>query len=723
MTGRGLASLAVCACAALVWGSTALADPSNTSPPQLSGSDGGMLAVDAAPTLSLSTGSWSSSSPDDLTYAFQWQSCSYPNAVLANAPVAYYRLGEAAGSTEAADVSGFSQPSVPVPSSAAGAAGAIAGDGDTAYQFPLRTFVQGILYPLARGPAFVPSDFASGTSPASIEAWVNPSGAPYTDGYIAGFGSDTADQSSLNLELYNTGSAIRLAANDGTRRYVATSGSIAAGRWYHVVLTYDGTAIRLYLDGALVGAFNETSTFSLVPDVARIDASVPATSALQQFGGAMDDVAFYDDALDTATVKAHATAGTTASAAVRCEDIAGATSPTLTVSPDLAGTRIRGQVEATDDAGATAAWSDEVAVGGSVAVAQPQDLTSSIPFGPTLVGGTVVAADGSPVAGARVSVYSNLATRTRVTEPLLAETYTDANGAYSVSFGGLDTPLLNLIVVARGAGFGATTYVAREYDSDAGLWLDDAGALPGSVDLVLPTDGSSTAFSGPSRRFPVPCPPPRKSLVAGPKPGIMSVADVHTWSYVKGQLTYIQGSKTTVNVAASVRPSGGFVSTSATKSFSGGYTLSQQYPVRGPNTNIAETTAADAAEYLTISSCWKYTYTVEPYAFIGGTTTPRSVSAGSNGRCPTHFTDNSTFYVPGAKVTRSNGRGVTYSGGFSINFGLFSVGLAARTDWSSNTSETWYPQPGGGGKVWFCGDGTAQYWFNAQRIYNGPWTS
>jgi hypothetical protein len=145
--------------------------------------------------------------------------------------------------------------------------------------------------------------------------------------------------------------------------------------------------------------------------------------------------------------------------------------------------------------------------------------------------------------------------------------------------------------------------------------------------------------------------------------------------------------------------------------------------LRGPNTNIAETTAANASEYKTITSCWKSTYTIEPSSFIGGTLTPRTVSAGSNGHCPTTITTNSTSFSPGSKVTRSSGKGFTYSGGFSINFGPFSVGLNTRTDWSSMTTEVWYPQSGGGNKVWFCGDGSSSSWINAQRIYNGPWTA
>jgi hypothetical protein len=79
--------------------------------------------------------------------------------------------------------------------------------------------------------------------------------------------------------------------------------------------------------------------------------------------------------------------------------------------------------------------------------------------------------------------------------------------------------------------------------------------------------------------------------------------------------------------------------------------------------------------------------------------------------------------VPGAKVTRTNATGVTYSNGFTVSFGGFSVGLTIRTDWSNTLTEVWWPQSGGGRKLWFCGDGSKPYWYQAQRIYQGPWTA
>jgi hypothetical protein len=705
MTGRGLLLLALCLVALFVIAPPALADPTLTAAPVVTGSS----------TLSIDPGTWSTTSANGITYDYQWQSCSYPNAVLGDAPLAYYRLGDDFG----VDVSGLDQPQLDA--TYATHSGAIAGDSDRAYYNSPVSWAPGVTYPTTTGEEFAPSDFPAGRAPITIEAWIKPDAFPHDDAFIAGVGNDATPGTSLNLELYNAGIfGTKLAVWDGSHRYVANAGGITTRTFTHVAVTYDGTMLRLWSNGTMVGSF--TAYLSLDPAEARIGASVPATTTEQTFGGSIDEVAFYGSALNATAFAAHVTAGTVERSTVRCDDIPGATDTTFAVTPDLGGTSIRGQVQASDDTGTAVAWSNSVSVPGSVVVPQPADLTHSPNFGPVLVSGTVVDASGVPVGGARVSVYENLTTRTRVTLPVIGEAITDADGNYTISYGDGSIATLNLLVMARGSGIATTTYVDRVYDA-SGAWLDGDGLLPQPLQLTLPANATPQPLAGASRAIPYyVCPPPTKTLIAGPYPGIMNVADVHTWSYTKAQLTYMKGSQTRVNIAASFTSDSGFVSTSSQAGANGGYSITQAYPVRPANTSIVETTGYSAAEYA-FGSCVWFTYTVEPYRFIGGTTAPRSAPLGSSGKCKTTLTNNSVPEVPGAKVTRSNATGVTYSNGFTVSFGGFSVGLTIRTDWSNTLTEVWWPQAGGGRKLWFCGDGSKPYWYQAQRIYEGPWTS
>ena len=97
MSGRAGIALVTIA-TALFTASSATADPVNTAPPVLSVTQG------SNPVLTVSSGSWTTGTPpskaaplDVGSYDVQWQRCSYANAVVDHAPIAYYRLPGPAG--------------------------------------------------------------------------------------------------------------------------------------------------------------------------------------------------------------------------------------------------------------------------------------------------------------------------------------------------------------------------------------------------------------------------------------------------------------------------------------------------------------------------------------------------------------------------------------------------------------------------------------------------
>jgi hypothetical protein len=105
MSGRAGIALVVLA-TALFTGSSATADPVSTSPPELSVAQvGGDPGSGPTTVLTVAPGSWASKS---TVYGntYQWQRCNYQNAVIDQAPMAYYRLDDQSGTT-AADSSGL----------------------------------------------------------------------------------------------------------------------------------------------------------------------------------------------------------------------------------------------------------------------------------------------------------------------------------------------------------------------------------------------------------------------------------------------------------------------------------------------------------------------------------------------------------------------------------------------------------------------------------------
>jgi hypothetical protein len=82
-----------------------------------------------------------------------------------------------------------------------------------------------------------------------------------------------------------------------------------AGVWYHVVATYDGTTMRLYVNGAL----EDTVASSLLVENNALPLYVGVFGAInvtnQLFHGQMDEVAIYATVLSAQQVAQHYNAG------------------------------------------------------------------------------------------------------------------------------------------------------------------------------------------------------------------------------------------------------------------------------------------------------------------------------------------------------------------------------------------------------------------------------
>jgi hypothetical protein len=92
----------------------------------------------------------------------------------------------------------------------------------------------------------------------------------------------------------------RLKAGGTTSTLVASSGELPIDTWYHVAATYDGVAMRLYLNGAEVGVLPKTGTIDQNPAVPVSIGRHPDAS--NHMSGAIDDVRIYDRALTAAEI-------------------------------------------------------------------------------------------------------------------------------------------------------------------------------------------------------------------------------------------------------------------------------------------------------------------------------------------------------------------------------------------------------------------------------------
>ena len=222
----------------------------------------------------------------------------YAGQVLADAPVAYWRFDETAGTT-AVDSSGHGNDATYQGGITLGVAGAIAGDGDTAAAF------DGVTGFVTAGKRFA----FVGQAPFSVEAWVvaqsqaayagvvsrnDATGGPPSEGYL--------------LFLAPDGGAFGLQRLDGANvsTAVSTAGASAPAPT-HVVGTFDGVALVVYADGEPQGT--QTASFALAGAVADFVVGAEAGGSGSFFAGTLDEVAVYDHALPVDRVRAHYLAG------------------------------------------------------------------------------------------------------------------------------------------------------------------------------------------------------------------------------------------------------------------------------------------------------------------------------------------------------------------------------------------------------------------------------
>ena len=94
----------------------------------------------------------------------------------------------------------------------------------------------------------------------------------------------------------------RLKTNGVTTTLTAYSGQLALNTWYHATATYDGTRMRLYVNGVEVGSMSKSGAVAMNANVPLNLGRNPGGS--RYMNGALDDVRIYNRALTPTEIKA-----------------------------------------------------------------------------------------------------------------------------------------------------------------------------------------------------------------------------------------------------------------------------------------------------------------------------------------------------------------------------------------------------------------------------------
>ena len=142
-----------------------------------------------------------------------------------------------------------------------------------------------------------PCDVMSATGAFSFSTWVKPDFVTAMERTIGvkTIGPGT-DETIWSLSFINASALrFRLRAGSVIQELSTPPSSIFSGTWYHVVATYDGSAMRIYLNGSLMAEQGVTGTMGYHPQAPTTIAA--QSNAQHPFSGWVDDVRIYEQGL------------------------------------------------------------------------------------------------------------------------------------------------------------------------------------------------------------------------------------------------------------------------------------------------------------------------------------------------------------------------------------------------------------------------------------------
>jgi len=216
----------------------------------------------------------------------------YQATIMADAPLAYYRLGELGGAT-ASDMSGNAYHGTLAGGVTLGAASFMSGS--------YAMIFNGTTGKIDGSAATLPS----GSAAWSLEGWAKFSSISGSHiNTIVSIGSWNANEESAFICVDTSGFA-----QIGTfgANYSSTT-LIATGGWHHFAGTYDGSNMRLYVDGVLVLG-PQAQTMSLTGTNVCIGSRPPPASVGNQLAGSASEIAIYNYVLSPSQIAAHYAAG------------------------------------------------------------------------------------------------------------------------------------------------------------------------------------------------------------------------------------------------------------------------------------------------------------------------------------------------------------------------------------------------------------------------------
>lgn len=149
----------------------------------------------------------------------------------------------------------------------------------------------------------IPNDKILNPDYITIEAWVYPT----TYQYYANIVTKRYPAQYILRFYYYTGRIQGYINSGGWKMCTTPAGAteVQLNKWTHLVLSYNGTQGRVYINGKISCTFNYTGRIASGGSSVRIGTYYTGATRTERFRGKIDEVRIYEEALPSAVIQQH----------------------------------------------------------------------------------------------------------------------------------------------------------------------------------------------------------------------------------------------------------------------------------------------------------------------------------------------------------------------------------------------------------------------------------
>lgn len=153
---------------------------------------------------------------------------------------------------------------------------------------------------------FTPTSEMSNLSTWTLEIWVKAEVGATGNWYLGLLGDTTGNDTDVSFGIlwrYESNWVDARSSNGTAAKLARLTGNPSRGEWHQFINTYDGTDLKLWLNGKTVATLNDTFTPAVGPDILQYGSSTLTGTGLRPFEGDISHTRIYNRPLSESEIK------------------------------------------------------------------------------------------------------------------------------------------------------------------------------------------------------------------------------------------------------------------------------------------------------------------------------------------------------------------------------------------------------------------------------------